>query len=349
MFRLFRRPPRDSFDLDTEDTAAPAANERLEPDAEGERRRSPRRRQRLLKPILAFAILALGLGALYFGWSRGRGEESVLLRLLPQVHTALTQEGSPQGARPPGTSEPTSSPSYAPAPSRGPGAPSAELAEGPTPYVPLPRDPRETAPGAAGQESSAPGGRPYNELAEASHEATVENLRAQTAELKLKKLKAELEADELRKNPGRLLKQERTAAKPKKEANSPDRLARERTVPQVPGPIPAERKAQALAAQSAAPPAPPRMRVRIVTPQSKEAWIEAGDDDNRSWFKAQEGQKFPDFVVTTIGEDGVTISFAGRSFFYPVGGYALAAPQGDQRTAAPARAAAPTAQSEPSR
>jgi hypothetical protein len=204
-------------------------------------------------------------------------------------------------------------------------------------------------PGAAGQESGVPGGRPYNELAEASHEATVENLRAQTAELKLKKLKAELEADELRKNPRRLFKEVQRAAEPKKEASSLERRARVPTVLPIPGPIPPERQAEALAAQSAAPPAPPRMRVRIVTLEPKEAWIEAGDGDNRGWFKVQEGQKFPDFVVTTIGEDGVTISFAGRGFFYPVGGYALGAPQDDRQTAAPARAASPTAQSDPSR
>jgi hypothetical protein len=324
MLRFFRRPPRNSFEMDTEDAAPPAGGESLEPDAEGKRRPSPGRRQRLLKTILAFGILAVGLGAVYFSWSRGRGDDFVLPRLLPQDRTALTQERPPlQGTPPPVTSEPTTSPPTAPALSRGPDVPPGEQAQAPTFYMPLPRDPRETAPGAAGQKGGVPGGRPYNELAEASHEATVENLRAQTAELKLKKLKAELEADELRKNPRRLFKQESRAAEPKKEASSPDRLAREPTIP--PSPIPAEPPAQARAAQSPAAPAPPRMRVRIVTLEPKEAWIETGDGDNRGWFKVQEGQKFPDFAVTTIGENGVTISFAGRSFFYPVGGYVLGA------------------------
>ncbi|MGH7307112.1 MAG: hypothetical protein ACREK6_00285 [Candidatus Rokuibacteriota bacterium] len=264
----------------------------------------------------------MGLGAVYFSWGRGRGEDFVLPSLLPQGRTALTPEGSaPQAAPPPVTSEPTSSPSTAPALSHGRGSPPAEQAQAPTFHMPLPRDPRETAPGAAGQESGAAGRRPYNEIAEASHEATVENLRAQTAELKLKKLKAELEADELRKNPRRLFKQESRAAQSKKEASSPERLAREPAIP----PIPAGRSAQSLAAESPVPPGPPRMRVRIVTFEPKEAWIETGDGDNRSWFKVHEGQKLPDFAVTTIEENGVTISFAGRSFFYPVGGYALGA------------------------
>ncbi|MGH6689139.1 MAG: hypothetical protein ACREF4_00440 [Gammaproteobacteria bacterium] len=351
MLRFFRRPPRDSFDLDSEGATPPVGGESLGPDAEGKLRPSPGRRQRLLKTLLAFGILAVGLGAVYFSWSRGRGDEFVLPRLLPQGRTALTQEVPPlQGAPPPVTSEPTSSPSTAPALPRGRSAPPTEQAQAPTFYMPLPRDPRETARGAAGQEDSVPGGRPYNELTEASHEATVENLRAQTAELKLKKLKAELEADELRKNPRRLFKEEKRAAEPKKEANPLERLARvPPPVLPIQGPIPAERQAQAPAAQPAAPPAPPQMRVRIITLEPKEALIEAGDGDNRGWFKVQDGQKFPDFVVTAIGADGVTISFAGRGFFYPIGGYALGATLGNHQTAAPTRAASPTAQSAPPR
>lgn len=178
-------------------------------------------------------------------------------------------------------------------------------------------------PGTAGQESGAPAGRPYSELAEASHEAAVENLRAQTAELKLKKLKAELEADELRKNPRRLFRQESRASDPKKEANSPARQTRLSTALPTAGPIPSQRPAQAPLAQPAGPPAPPQMHVRIVTLEPKEAWIETGEGDNRGWFKVQEGQKLPAFAVTTIEENGVTISFGGRSFFYPVGGYTL--------------------------
>jgi hypothetical protein len=191
--------------------------------------------------------------------------------------------------------------------------------------MPLPTGPREPVPGPAGHESAVSWRRPYNELAEASHEATVENLRAQAAELKLKKLKAELEADELRKNPRRLFRQESRAADPKKEANSPERQASVPTTLPSPGPVPAQRQGQALVAQSAGSPAPPQMRVRIVTLEPKEAWIETGDRDNRGWFKVQEGQKLPDFAVTNIEENGVTISFAGRSFFYPVGSYALGA------------------------
>lgn len=323
MFRFFRRPPPDSLELDTENTAPPAGGDR-EPDAEGERSPSPWR-QRSLRTTLVFGILAVGLGAVYFSWGRGRGEDFVLPRLLPQGHTALTQEvPAPQGARQSVTSEPTTSSTTAPAPSHGPVVPPRDQAQVPTFHMPLPTGPREPVPGPAGHESAVSWRRPYNELAEASHEATVENLRAQAAELKLKKLRAELEADELRKNPRRPFKQESRAAEQKKEASSPGRLAREPVILPIPGSIPAERQTQALAAQSA-PPAPPRMRVRIVTLEPKEAWIEAGEGDNRSWFKVHEGQKFPDFAVTTIGEDGVTIYFAGRAFFYPVGGYALGA------------------------
>ena len=279
-----------------------------------------------MRTTLVFGILAVGLGAVYFSWGRGRGEDFVLPRLLPQDRTALTQEVSRlQGTQQSVTSESATPSPTAPAPSRDPGVHPGDQAQAPTFHMPLPSDPHETAPGPAGHESGARGGRPYNELAEASHAATVENLRAQTAELKLKRLKAELEADELRKNPRRLLRQESRAPDQKKEANSPARQARVSTALPTAGPIPAQRQAQALVAQPAGPPASPQMRVRIVTLEPKEAWIETGDSDNRGWFKVHEGQKLLDFTVTTIEDNGVTISFAGRSFFYPVGGDALGA------------------------
>lgn len=324
MVRFFRRPAPDNLELDTEGTAPPPAGEDQEPHTEGARRLSPWR-QRSPRTILVFGILAVGLGAVYFSWGRGGGEDFALPRLLPQERT-LTQEVPPLQAGPPsGPSEPTSSPSTAKPPSRGPDVLLGEEAPAPALHMPLPRDPRGTPPGASGQESGAPGGRPYNELAEASHEAAVENLRAQTAELKLKRLKAELEADELRKNPRRLLRQESRARDSKKEAHSPARQARVSTALPNAGPIPAQRQAPALVAQSVGPPAPPQMRVRIVTLEPKEAWIETGDSDNRGLFKVQEGQKLPAFSVTAIEENGVTISFGGRSFFYPVGGHALGA------------------------
>lgn len=326
MFRFFRRPPPDSLEQETEDAAPPPAGENQEPHTEGARRLSPWR-QRSLRTILIFGILAVGLGTVYFSWDRGGGEDFALPRLLPQGRTALTQEVPPLQGRPSsGTSEATSPSSTGETPSHGPDVPLGKQEPVPTFHMPLPRDPRGTPPGATGQESGAPGGRSYNELAEASHEAAVENLRAQTAELKLKRLKAELEADELRKNPQRPLRQESRAPDPKKKAaDSSERQPRVSTALPTPGPIPAQRQVQPLVAQPAGPPAPPQMRVRIVTLEPKEAWLETGDGDNRGWFKVQEGQKLPDFVVTAIAEDGVTISFAGRSFFYPVGGYALRA------------------------
>lgn len=333
MLRLFRRPPREGFELDTEDAAPPVGGEEVEPDAEGELGSSTGPRQHPLKPILAFGVVAVGLGALYLGWSGGRSDEPVPPRLLPQGRASLTQEGPRvQGA--PVTSAPTSSPSTAPASPSAQGSTTAPQAQTPTFYLPLQPDPREVSQVAAGQVSSVPTGGPYTVLVQASHEATVENLRAQIAELKLKTLRAELEADQLRKNPRRVFKEDRPAAEPKKEPSALERLAR---VPPpmlpMPGPIPADRQAQVSAAPPAAPPAPPQMRVRMVTLEPKEALIEAGDAESRGWFKVHEGQKFPDFVITTIGEDGVTISFGGRGFFYPVGGSALGVPP-DTRQAA---------------
>lgn len=328
MFRLFRRPPRDSFELDTEEAAPPVGTEDLGPDAESKLGPSTGRRRRPLKTILAFGIFAVGLGAFYLSWSGGRSDEPAPPRLLPQ------------GAPPLAASASKSSPSTAPALPPGPGASQAQQAQAPTFYLPLQRDPRETAQVAANQESGVPVGGPYSVLALASHEATVENLRSQIAELKLKKLKAELEADELRKNPKRLFKDEKPLAESKTEPRLLERLARvPPLVLPIPGPVPIPAQPQSQA-QPAQPAAPPQMRVRMVTLEPKEALIEAGDGDSRGWFKVQEGQKFPDFVVINIGEDGVTISFAGRGFFYPVGGYALGAPQ-DNRQAASRQASEP--------
>ena len=233
---------------------------------------------------------------------------------------------------PPVPNVPTPPPSTAPAPPPGPVASPGEQAPAPTFYLPLQRDSREAAPGAAGQETDVPGGGAYNVLAEISQEATVENLRTQIAELKLKKLKAELEAHELRKNPKRLFKEEKAPTEPKKEPSPLARLSPALPIPG-PEPIPTQPQAQGQPEQPVAPAAPPQMRVRMVTLEPKEALIEAGDGDSRGWFKVHEGQKFPDFVVTTIGEDGVTIFFAGRGFFYPVGGYALGAPQDNRQGA----------------
>jgi hypothetical protein len=327
MLRLFRRPPRDSFDLDAEEAAAPVGGEDL---ADGELGPSTGRQRRPLKTILAFGIVAVGLGALYLSWSGGGSNEPVPPRLLPQGPPPAQRGQQPLGP-PTAASALQVSPSTATAPTPSPSAPPTQQAAPPTFYVPLQHDPRETAQVVAGR-ASGPATGPFNVLAQASHEATVENLRSQIAELKRKKLKAELEADELRKNPRRLFKDEKPAAEPKKEPSPLERLARvpPPTLP-IPGPILAERQAQLPAPQPAAPPAPPQMRVRMVTLDPKDSLIEAGEGDSRGWFKVQEGQKFPDFVVTTIGEAGVTISLAGRGFFNPVGGYALGAPQGNRQ------------------
>jgi hypothetical protein len=341
MLRLFRRPPRESFEPDTDEAVPPVGDDDLGPDTRGELESTGRRR-RPLKTILACGILAVGLAALYFGWSGGRSDEPAPPRLLPQGRPSLTQAGPPPQdiAPPPVATAPMSSRSGAPALSPGPGAPPAQQTAAPTFYVPLQRDPREAAPAAGNQESSVLAGGPYNALAQASHEATVENLRTQIAELRLKKLKAELEADGLRKNPRRLFKEDKPPAESKTELRPLERLAR---VPPpllaMPGPVPLPAQPQAPA-PPAQPASPPRMRVRMVTLDPKEALMETGDADGRGWFKVREGQKFPDFVVTNIGEDGVTIFFAGRGVFYPVGGYALGAPQ-DNRQAASRQASEP--------
>src|SRR5207244_6061749 len=172
------------------------------------------------------------------GWSGSRSDEPVSLRRLPQGRPPLTQ-----GAlTPPVANVPTPPPSTAPAPPPGPVASPGEQAPAPTFYLPLQRDSREAAPGAAGQETDVPGGGAYNVLAEISQEATVENLRTQIAELKLKKLKAELEAHELRKNPKRLFKEEKAPTEPKKEPSPLERMS-----PAIPTglvPIPAQPQAQ---------------------------------------------------------------------------------------------------------
>src|SRR3990167_7958809 len=130
MPRLFRRrPPRDSFDLDTEDAAPPAGGEDLEPDAERELGPSTGRQRRPLKTILALGIVAVGLGALYLSWSGGRSDEIGLPpRLLPQGPPPLTQRGtaSLQGTpTPPVASVPPPPPSAAPAAPHGPVTPPA--------------------------------------------------------------------------------------------------------------------------------------------------------------------------------------------------------------------------------
>lgn len=332
MLRLFRRPPRERFEPDTEDTARTASAE----DAEAEGQFGvPAGRGRRVKSILALGIVVVGLGALYFSWTGGRRDEPMPPRLLPQGDSSVVPEGRAAQVTPPVASSPASTP---PAP-----AAVSPRPQPPTFYLPLERAQHEAAQLSASQAGGVSATGPYDVLAQASHEATVENLRAQIAELKLKTLKAELESDLLRKNPRRLFKEDPSAADAKKEPSPLDRLAR---VPPpmlaIPGPISPERQALGPAPQLAAPPAPPQMRVRMVTVQPKEALIEAGDGDSRGWFKAREGQKFPDFVVTAIGEDGITISFAGRGFFYPVGGHALGVsqenrPAGSRQTSEPVR------------
>lgn len=327
MLRFFRRPPRDAFGHPNEDV--PATSEEFTEDELGA---STERRWRPLKTILAFGMLTAGLGALYLGWSGDLGNDLVPPRLLPHGRVPLTQESSagssataPPSTPPAVTSTPSiSSDRAAPPTSSTQATPQPER---PTFHAPLSPDPRETAPIAFGQETS-----PYSVLAQASQEATVENLRSQIAELKLKKLKAELEADELRKNPRRLFKEERPSAELKRESNGLERLAR---VPPSSFPIQEPRLTERHA-QAAPPPtalvAPPHMRVRMVTLVPKEAVIEAGDGDSRGWFTVREGQKFPDFVVTDIGSNGVTISLGGRGFFYPVGSSALGASEGDRQS-----------------
>src|SRR5436309_9539573 len=88
MLRLFRRPSRDNFEPDPEAAPAVGDNE-LGPDAEGDR--ATGRKRLALKTILASGILAVGLGALYLGWSGSRSDEPVSLRLLPQGRPPLTQ------------------------------------------------------------------------------------------------------------------------------------------------------------------------------------------------------------------------------------------------------------------
>ena len=325
MFRFFRRPPRDDFELDAEQAAPPDTSEDL---AEGELGPSTGPPRRPLKTILAFGIVAIGLGSLYLSWGGGQRNDPAPPRLLPHGGPPLSQ-GNPASPSTPPASAPAPPASTDVAPPPDARARTTPPAERPTFYAPLSREPAPVA--------SVPENGPYHVLAQASHEATVENLRSQIAELKLKKLKAELEAAELRKNPRRLFREEKASAESKKESSPLERLAR---VPPpllpIPGPTPAERQAQ----EPATPPAPPQMRVRLVMLEPKEAVIETGYGDSRGWFTVREGQKFPDFVVTDIGQNGVTISLGGRGFFYPVGGSALGAPQ-DSRSSGPRQSSEP--------
>src|SRR5206468_5661026 len=119
MLRLFRRPSRDNFEPDPE--AAPAAGDNeLGPDAEGAR--ATGRKRLALKTILASGILAVGLGALYLGWSGSRSDEPVSLRLLPQGRPPLTEGPAalPGALTPPVANAPPPLPSTAPPPSPGP-------------------------------------------------------------------------------------------------------------------------------------------------------------------------------------------------------------------------------------
>src|SRR2546430_17347958 len=190
------------------------------------------------------------------------------------LHLPLTQGSLPR----PVANVPPPPPATPPAPPPGPVPSPGEQAPAPTFYPPLQRDSREAAPGAAGQETDVPGAGAYNVLAEISQEATVENLRTQIAELKLKKLKAELEAHELRKNPKRLFKEEKAPTEPKREPSPLARLSPALPVPG-PEPIPTQPQAQAQPEQPVAPAAPPHMRVRMATLEPKQAYIEAGDGD----------------------------------------------------------------------
>src|SRR2546428_5876380 len=79
MLRLFRRPSRDTFELDP--GTGEAAGDELGPDAEGERLSG--RKRRLLTAILASGILAVALCALYLGWSGRPSDEPVPPHLLP--------------------------------------------------------------------------------------------------------------------------------------------------------------------------------------------------------------------------------------------------------------------------
>src|SRR5207247_2761214 len=143
----------------------------------------------------------------------------------------------------------------------------------------------------AGQETDAPTAGPYNVLAEISQEATVENLRTQIAELKLKKLKAELEARELSRDPKRLFREEKAPAEPKKE---PSPLAPPSPALPIAGsePIAAQPRAHAQPEPPGAPAAPPQIRVRMVTREPKEALIEPGHGNSRRRIHAPQGQAF---------------------------------------------------------
>jgi hypothetical protein len=351
LFRLFRRPPRDTFGLgDDADvpSPAPSADAGTADDPLMEPMTPPRTH---LKPIIATVALLGGLGALYLSWGGGASQDDMRAsRLLPADRSPLAAAPAPAGPGPSGNAVavgPAAVPSapmpagVAPAPTGAP-PPSVGPAAGPAPtfYGPLQRDtPAMPA-------DPSPGGRGYQTVADASHDVTIETLRAQVAETRLKKLKAELEEAELKKNPGRLFKSDNKPAEAPLAAL--ERVSRALPAlgpvpgPPVSGPVPlAPHPAGAVAAPpTPPPPAAPTMRVRMVSVEpTKEAVVEAGDADNRGWFTVHEGQRFPDFIVTSITPDGVTISMGGRGFFYPVGGLALGAPTGPERKPAQSAAA----------
>src|SRR5438094_10478665 len=119
MLRLFRRHSRDNFEPDPEAAPAVGDNE-LGPDAEG--KPATGRKRLALKTILASGVLAVGLAALYLGWSGSQSDEPLSPRLLPQSRPPLTQGPAslPGALTPPVANAPTPLPSTAPAPPPGP-------------------------------------------------------------------------------------------------------------------------------------------------------------------------------------------------------------------------------------
>ena len=309
---FFRRPPADQFDLGPDAEVQPPQEDEALPSAEGgERRRS-------LKPILAVVMLAAGVGVLYLTW----GGSSPSLAPSPAL--------LPQGSTPPGR------PAAGPVPQLSPSTPSTEPgSSAPPSTIAGPEQPARPDPGRPpaptfyrplnepGQEVASPA---FSSIAQMSHQVTLATLESQAAEQRLKKLKAELEAEELRKNPRRLFPQEqRSEAKPALVESALDRLARLPAPPVAPLAPPAAGRPQAPAPTPSPVANPPAMRVRMIELDPKAAYITTGEGPSAGRFRVQEGQQFPDFVVTQITEDGVTIAVQGRGYFYPVGGTVLGA------------------------